>query len=204
MFKGVYLRAIVYIFFIGVLFGNHANNKFFIEISGTNLISAVSSTSPYNQSIWSDAMPAISLGYNRANSVKINSGIGVQFIPGLDRTEILSTNDVDQDDQSFIDSKNLYGLSLIYYLSRKVGNFDMGIHSYYHLGFTLSDFIVGVKIGYRKRFKDIWLGINCFYGYADMINFLDNFSMSSDAIDMNKFIYNFGLTLYVPMGDVSS
>lgn len=213
MIRGLYLRAVIVIIFcVSISFANHNRNGFFIDCSGTNLIDAVSYGLNGNQNSMENITPAISLGYHRANTDKIRSGVGIQYIPGLNRVYLTDGDDAgsagespnSDDGQSLSKNSNFYGLSLIYYLSRKIGNFEFGVQSYYHLGFTLSDFIVGLKLGYHQSFRGIGVGINSFYGYTDMINFLDNNLMGDNAIEMNKFVYNIGLTVYIPLGDISN
>lgn len=191
MYKTLYLSVITIVIFAGLSFAGNTGNKFFVEISATNLIEAISEETMQQSSF----MPGVSVGYKRLNSDKVSSYVGLQFIPGVDRTNLMSLRQSASDAQDYTEISDFYGISMLYGVSRFFGNLSMGLHSNYHLEFSESDLIAGVRVAYTYGFKDISLGINCFYGYADIINFLDNFSLGRDAVDMNKFVYNIGLTI---------
>lgn len=199
MYKALYLSVISIVILVGFSFASKTHNKFFVEISATNLIDVISDSSVQHSSM----MPGVSIGYRRANSALVSSSVGLQFIPGIDRTNLISSNESDGDAQSLTDVSDLYGISMLYSVCRKLGNFELGVHSTYHLEFSESDLIVGMRMAYVHGFKGFSVGINCFYGYADIINFLDKFSINGDAVDMNMFVYNFGLTIHAPMEEVS-
>ena len=103
-----------------------------------------------------------SLGYAREDSKTIESGLGFQYILGINQ-DILN--------ESSSNNKKLFGLSIFSFVEVPWNKTSIGLRSFFDFGFSNYNFIFGPTIGYSFNLNSLDININYFRGCADFINF---------------------------------
>ena len=105
---------------------------------------------------------AFSLGYTREDSKTIESGLGFQYLLGINQDTI---------NESSSNNKKLFGLSIFSFVEIPWHSTSIGLRSFFDFGFSNYNFIFGPTIGYSFNLNSLDININYFGGCSDFINF---------------------------------
>ena len=182
-------RYIFYLVILSFVISKDFDNFFHIELNYSNLANSV-----YNGEtsvdLESDNDLGVKICFSRVDSSSISSGLGIQYIPGINSNVINFSNAT---------NSNLYGLSLHTFLYKSIWSIEIGLESIYHLGSTGKDFIVGPRIGYKFDLFGMYINLNFFIGYINVINF-EQYNYENKLLDMSNPVSQIGLSILFPRG----